>query len=98
VNKDTRIRSHRERGPGLVMCATILGQAVAPLVGGKDRCRGRSTTSHEHRRCGTTGACRSGWRSPLLTGAASPVRIFLSPGVLCPRTILLASHSVDLRA
>jgi hypothetical protein len=52
------------RGLGLVMCATMLGQAVVPLVGGKERCRGRSTTSPKHRRCGTTGVCRTGWRSP----------------------------------
>jgi hypothetical protein len=50
----------------------------APLVGGKDRCTGRQTTSRKHRRCGATGVCRSGRRSPLLTGAASSARILAS--------------------
>src|SRR5829696_9307873 len=63
------------------MCATMVGQAVVPLVGGKGHCTGRSTTSSKHWRYGTTRLCRTGWRSPLLTGGASLVRIFLSPGV-----------------
>ena len=73
------------------------GQAVAPLVGGKERCRGRPTTSPKPRRCGTSGVCRSGWRSPLLTGAASSVRIFMPPGVRIPQTILRAFRSVEPR-
>src|SRR5215208_4468303 len=66
---------------GLVMCATIVGQAVVPLVGGKGHCTGRQTTSHKHWRYGTTRGCCSGWQSPLLTGGASLVRIFLLPRV-----------------
>src|SRR5919112_5877724 len=53
------------------------GRVVVPLLGGKGRWTGRSTTSRKHRRYGTTRVCCSGWRSPLLTGAASLVRIFL---------------------
>src|SRR5215218_9501663 len=63
------------------MCATIVEQAVVPLVGGKGHCTGRQTTSSKHWRYGTTRVCRTGWRSPLLTGAASLVRIFLLPRV-----------------
>ena len=37
---------------------------AAPLAGGKDRCTGRPTTSRKPWRCGTTGACCAGWRSP----------------------------------
>src|SRR5215208_7267749 len=65
------------------MCATIVGQAVVPLVGGKGHCTGRQTTSRRHWRYGTTRVCCSRWRSPLLTGAASLVRIFLPLGQ-CP--------------
>src|SRR5215211_1032280 len=75
------------------MCATILGQAVVPLVGGKGHCTGRSTTSSKHWRYGTTRLCRTGWRSPLLTGAASLVRIFCHLGYRDPRTILPAFPS-----
>jgi hypothetical protein len=56
------------------------GQAIVPLVGGKGHCTGRSTTSHKLWRYGTTRLCCSGWRSPLLTGGASLVRIFLPLG------------------
>src|SRR5215218_203191 len=68
---------HCEHASILVICATIVGQAVVPLVGGKGHCTGRQTTSRRHWRCGTTRVCCSGWRSPLLTGGASLVRIFL---------------------
>src|SRR5215218_644763 len=60
------------------MCATIVGQAVVPRVGGKGHCTGRSTTSSKHWRYSMTRLCCSGWRSPLLTGAASLVRIFFA--------------------
>jgi hypothetical protein len=60
------------------------GQAIVPLVGGKGHCTGRSTTSHKLWRYGTTRVCCSGWRSPLLTGAASSARIFLPPRVRRP--------------
>jgi hypothetical protein len=60
------------------------GQAIVPLVGGKGHCTGRSTTSHKLWRYGTTRVCCSGWRSPLLTGGASLVRIFLPPRVQRP--------------
>src|SRR5829696_5935756 len=59
------------------MCATIVGQAVVPLVGGKGHRTRRQTTSRKHWRYGATRVCCSGWRSPLLTGGASLVRIFL---------------------
>src|SRR5215208_3443849 len=72
------MRPHREHASVLVMCATILGQAVVPLVGGKGHCTGRSTTSHKLWRYGTTRVCCTGWRSPLLTGGASLVRIFFA--------------------
>jgi hypothetical protein len=38
---NTRIHPHRGLGSGLVICATIWGQAVVPLVGGKGHCTGR---------------------------------------------------------
>src|SRR5215212_2674153 len=75
------MRPHREHASVLVMCATIVGQAVVPLLGGKGHCTGRQTTSHKLWRYGTTRGCCSGWRSPLLTGGASLVRIFLLPRV-----------------
>src|SRR5829696_733253 len=84
--QDARLRSHRKHASVLVMCATIVGQAVVPRLGGKGHCTGRRTTSRRHWRNGTTRVCRSGWRSPLLTGGASPVRIFLLPRV--PRATL----------
>src|SRR5215217_3907144 len=78
------------------MCATILGQAVVPRVGGRERCTGRPTTSHRHWRYGTTRVCSSGWRSPLLTGGASLVRIFLlrTQGTL---GLLSGATSIDFR-
>src|SRR5215210_6442095 len=53
-------------------------------VGGKNRCRERSTTSRRHWRCGTTRICCTGWRSLTLdrSGFAGPnifARIFLLP-------------------
>src|SRR5918992_2438584 len=72
------MRRKKEHASVFVMCATILGQAVVPLVGGKGHCTGRSTTSHKLWRYGTTRLCRTGWRSPLLTGGASLVRIFFA--------------------
>src|SRR5215217_8572107 len=71
----------KEHASVLVICATIEGQAVVPLLGGKGHCTGRQTTSHKLWRYGTTKVCCSGWRSPLLTGGASLVRIFLLPRV-----------------
>src|SRR5215212_2033295 len=78
------------------MCATILGQAVVPRVGGRERCTGRPTTSRRHWRYGTTRVCCTGWRSPLLTGAASLVRIFLlrTQGSL---GLLSGATSIDFR-
>src|SRR5215204_7374599 len=84
------MRPHREHTSILVICATIVGQAVVPLVGGKGHCTGRQTTSHKHWRYGTTRVCCSGWRSPLLTGAAWLARIFL----LDPRVPWVAA-SID---
>src|SRR5215204_5103083 len=92
--QNTRIRLHWEHASALVMCATILGQAVVPLVGGKGHCTGRSTTSHKHWRCGTTRVCSSGWRSPLLTGGASLVRIFLLPST---RATLSGANTINFR-
>src|SRR5215217_3638919 len=73
------------------MCATILGQAVVPLVGGKGHCTGRSTTSSKLWRYGTTRLCRTGWRSPLLTGRgfAGP-NIYVPWGTENPRAVLRA--------
>src|SRR5215212_1100186 len=34
-------RRPKDGAPVLVMCATIVGQAVVPLQGGKERCTGR---------------------------------------------------------
>src|SRR5215216_4249683 len=82
---DARMGPRREHASVLVMCATILGQAVVPRLGGKGQCTGRQTTSPKPWRCGTSRVCRTGWRSPLLTGGASLVRIFLLyPGRVPP--------------
>jgi hypothetical protein len=43
--QDMRIRYYLMRSIFLVMSATILAQAVVPLVGGKARCTGRTTNS-----------------------------------------------------
>src|SRR5918995_5209464 len=77
--QDVRVGSPREHASVLVMCATIVGQVIVPRLGGKGHCTGRSTTSSKHWRYGTTRLCCSGWRSPLLTGGASLVRISLPP-------------------
>src|SRR5215217_8883340 len=77
------------------MCATILGQAVVPRVGGRERCTGRPTTSHKHWRCGTTRVCSSGWRSPTLnrSGFAGP-NIIATQGTL---GLLSGATSIDFR-
>ena len=61
------------------MCYNNAAGDTAPLVGGKERCRERLTTSPKHWRCGTTRVCCTGWRSLTLdrSGFASP--IFLLP-------------------
>jgi hypothetical protein len=62
------------------MCYNNAAGDTAPLVGGKDRCRERLTTSPKHWRCGTTRVCCTGWRSLTLdrSGFAGP-NIFLLP-------------------
>src|SRR5215204_7200994 len=96
--QNTRIRLHWEHASALVMCATILGQAVVPLVGGKGHCTGRSTTSHKHWRCGTTRVCSSGWRSPTLdrSGFAGP-NIIATQAYLRERTDLASRNTPSLR-
>src|SRR5215204_262878 len=72
-------RHQEEQGCGTSNVCYNIGCVVVPRLGGKGRCTGRFTTSRKHWRYGTTGVCCSGWRSPLLTGGASLVRIFLPP-------------------
>jgi hypothetical protein len=65
--------------------ATIILLVTLPLyVGGKDRCRERSTTSRRHWRCDTSRVCCTGWRSPTpsRSGFAGPhtFRVRTTPG------------------
>ncbi len=81
-----RIRGHVRTGARIGFSNTCYntGAGRCTSSGGKARCTGRSTTSRKPWRYGTTWVCRTGWRSPLLTGAASLARIFLPLGYRSP--------------